>query len=430
MALVQQRSDIDVRDLVRPDRVHRRLYTDPAIFDAEMHGIFEHTWVFVGHASEIPEPGDYKTTYIGRNPVIMVRDRDHQIHVLMNRCMHRGALVCREERGNTSAFRCSYHGWTYNNRGELVVVTSRGGYGPDFEQDKLGLIRAPLVEDYRGFVFASLDPDVMPLSDHLGRAKHYLDLGLDLSPTGEIAARSGAQRYGYPANWKFQIENWTDHYHAAIVHETAFAISARGGARSPRAPDPVTGEYAEQDTGWVTSLPHGINTEKTRGGAGLKTFAGGSLPGGEAYLEQLVASRGTERANELLSADIQVMIFPNFFIQPRRQHFRVLRPVAVDHTEIWAYPYTLKGAPDEYNHRMVEDVAWWASAAGFGQPDDLEQFVRCQEGLQVTAAEWVLFNRAMHLEEQLPEGEIKGESETTMRGIYREWARLMERYVR
>jgi len=70
-------------------------------------------------------------------------------------------------------------------------------------------------------------------------------------------------------------------------------------------------------------------------------------------------------------------------------------------------------------------VAWWASAAGFGQPDDLEQFVRCQEGLQVTAAEWVLFNRGMHLEEQWPEGEIRGESETTHRGIYREWKRLM-----
>jgi phenylpropionate dioxygenase-like ring-hydroxylating dioxygenase large terminal subunit len=429
MTLAQQRADIDVRDLVRGDRVHRRLYTDPAIFDAEMHAIFEHTWVFIGHASEVPEAGDYKTTYIGRNPVVMVRDRDAQIQVLMNRCMHRGALICREERGNTSGFRCSYHGWTYNTRGELVVVTSRSGYGPELEQEKLGLIRAPLVEDYRGFVFASLDPGVMPLTDHLGAAKRYLDLGLDLSPSGEIAARSGAQRYGYPANWKFQIENWTDHYHAAIVHETAFAISGRGGARSPRVPDPVTGEYAERDTGWVTSLPHGINTEKTRGAAGLKTFAGAALPGGDVYLEQLVARRGAERANELVSADIQIMIFPNFFIQPRRQHFRVLRPVAVDRTEIWAYPYTLTGVPDEYNQKMVEDVAWWASAAGFGQPDDLEQFVRCQEGLQVTAAEWVLINRAMHLEENLPGGEIKGESETTMRGIYREWARLMERHL-
>jgi hypothetical protein len=97
----------------------------------------------------------------------------------------------------------------------------------------------------------------------------------------------------------------------------------------------------------------------------------------------------------------------------------------VDRTEIWAYPYTLKGAPEELNRRMVEDVAWWASAAGFGQPDDLEQFVRMQAGLQVEAAEWVLFNRAMHLEEELPHGEIRGESETTMRGIYREWKRLM-----
>src|SRR2546427_6090454 len=133
MAIATRETAFDLDALVKEDRVHRRLYTDPAIFEAEMRLIFEQTWVFVGHDSEIAQPGDFKTTYIGRNPVIMSRDRDGQIHVLMNRCMHRGAVVCREERGNTSAFRCSYHGWTYNSRGELVVVTSRGGYAPDFD---------------------------------------------------------------------------------------------------------------------------------------------------------------------------------------------------------------------------------------------------------------------------------------------------------
>lgn len=424
MAIETRTSALDVDELVRDDRVHRRLYTDPAVFEAEMRLIFDRTWVFIGHDSEIPRPGDYKTTYMGRNPVIMSRDRDGQIHVLMNRCMHRGAVVCRETRGNASTFRCSYHGWTYNSRGDLVVVTARGGYGPDFDQDSLGLIKAPRVESYRGFVFASLDPEIEGLHEHLGRARHYFDLGLDLAPDGEIEVRSGVQRYTFPANWKFQIENWTDHYHAAVVHESAFSL--RGRRSGPVAPDPTTGEFAEPDTGWVTSMPHGINTEKTRGpGQALRSLSGGAVPGAEEYLRRLTGRRGAQRVQELLSANIQMMAFPNFFIQPNRQHFRVVRPVAVDRTEIWAYPYTLKGAPDEFNAKMVDDLAWWASAAGFGQPDDLEQFVRCQEGLQVAAAEWVLFSRGMHDEELLPEGEIRGQAETTHRGIYREWRRLM-----
>jgi phenylpropionate dioxygenase-like ring-hydroxylating dioxygenase large terminal subunit len=423
LTAVATKPAIDVDHLVRPDRVHRTIYTDPAIFEAEMRLIYERTWVFIGHESEVAQPGDYKTTWMGRNPVIMCRDKNGEIFVLMNRCMHRGALVCREERGNSTAFRCSYHGWTYNNRGELAVVTSRTGYGPDFDQRALGLIRAARVESYRGFVFASLNPDLLPLDQHLGPARYYLDLGLDAAPEGEIEVRSGAQRYAYPANWKFQIENWTDHYHAAIVHETAFNLRGRRFGRG--APDPVTGDYADRDTGWVTSMPHGINSEKTRGGRTGASFGGSSLPGWDEYTRILTERRGNDRVAELLGADLQLMVFPSFFIQPRRQHFRVLRPVAVDRTEIWAYPYTLKGAPDELNHKMVEDVAWWASAAGFGQPDDLEQFVRMQAGLQVEAAEWVLFNRGMHLEEELPNGEIRGESETTMRGIYREWKRLM-----
>ena len=425
MAIETRHPSLDVDELVRTDRVHRRLYTDPTIFEAEMRLIFEHTWVFVGHDSEIPRSGDFKTTYMGRNPVIMTRDKAGQIHVLMNRCMHRGAVVCREERGNASTFRCSYHGWTYDSRGNLVVVTARGGYGLDFDQESLGLLEAPRVERYRGFVFASLDPTITGLDEHLGRARHYLDLGLDLAPDGEIEVQSGAQRYTFPANWKFQIENWTDHYHAAVVHESAFSL--RGRRSGPRAPDPITGELAEPDTGWVTSMPHGINTEKTRGaGQVLRSLSGGAMPGAEAFMRQLTGRRGAERAQELIGTNIQLMAFPNFFIQPNRQHFRVVRPVAVDRTEVLAYPYTLKGAPDEFNARMVDDVAWWASAAGFGQPDDLEQFVRCQEGLQVSGAEWVLFNRGLHEEELLPEGEIRGQSETTHRGIYREWRRLMQ----
>ena len=97
---------LNLDDLVREDRVHRRVYTDPAIFEEELRRIFGRIWVFVGHESEVPYPGDYRTTLIGRQPVILSRHSDGQVYVLYNRCMHRGALVCREEAGNSKHFRC------------------------------------------------------------------------------------------------------------------------------------------------------------------------------------------------------------------------------------------------------------------------------------------------------------------------------------
>src|SRR5882672_4863181 len=106
-------TDAELRDLVHPNRVHRAIYTDPAIFDLEMERIFGHAWVFVGHESEVKQPHDYITTQIGREPVILTRDGEGKIHVIANRCAHRGLAVCAAEHGNARHFRCPYHGWTY-----------------------------------------------------------------------------------------------------------------------------------------------------------------------------------------------------------------------------------------------------------------------------------------------------------------------------
>jgi len=113
---------IDYRAAVRDDRVHGRLYVDPAVFGEEMERIFVRGWAFVGHESEIPEPGDWVTRRIGREPVIFVRDREGTAHVLANRCAHRGTTLCWAARGNSRSFVCTYHGWTFALGGELIGV--------------------------------------------------------------------------------------------------------------------------------------------------------------------------------------------------------------------------------------------------------------------------------------------------------------------
>src|SRR5580704_15677641 len=220
-------SQLKLEELVQESRVHRRIYLEQEVFDLEMERIFERNWVFVGHQSEVPAPGDFKTIPIGTQPAIMTRDENGDLHVLMNRCMHRAATVCQEERGNCSAFRCWYHGWTYNHKGELIGLPYANGYGASFDKRKFGLIKAARVEQYRGLVFASLSPEVESLVDYLAGAKYYIDLFMDLSPEGAVEARAGTHKYGYDGNWKFQMENGVDGYHPNFVHQGFFEVQGK-----------------------------------------------------------------------------------------------------------------------------------------------------------------------------------------------------------
>ena len=110
-------------NMVEADRVHRRCYTDPEVFDAEIANIFEKTWIYVGHESQVKKPGDYYTMQIGRQPMVMVRGKDGKVNVLYNRCPHRGALLCSDYSGNTGAtFKCPYHAWRFNLDGSLLKI--------------------------------------------------------------------------------------------------------------------------------------------------------------------------------------------------------------------------------------------------------------------------------------------------------------------
>ena len=218
---------LNLDELVQEHRVHRKIYTEPEIFALEMERIFERGWVFLGHESEVAQVGDYKTVRFGSQPAIMTRDEDGAIHVIMNRCMHRGATICQQERGNANYFRCWYHGWTYSSRGELIGLPYPGGYGSHFDRGKFALIKAARVATYRGLVFASLTPEVEELPDYLGAAKYYLDLFMDLSPEGAVEARAGTHKYGYDGNWKFQMENGVDGYHANFVHQSFFEVQGK-----------------------------------------------------------------------------------------------------------------------------------------------------------------------------------------------------------
>jgi anthranilate 1,2-dioxygenase large subunit len=216
-------------------RIPYHLFTDPAIYRREQEKIFSGPfWNFVALAAELPKPGDFKATFLGDTPIVVTRDRAGELHAFVNRCAHRGALVCREMRGNRLAYQCVYHQWTYDPAGTLIGVPFRkgingkGGYDESFDPAEHGL-QTLAVAEYRGLIFACADSSVEPLLEYLGD---------DMTPWidrifGKEIVVLGYTRQEVGANWKLYAENVRDPYHASLLHlfHTTFGIyrSSMGG---------------------------------------------------------------------------------------------------------------------------------------------------------------------------------------------------------
>src|SRR5262245_8822035 len=198
-------------------RVQRQAFLDPEVFAAERERIFDRSWLYLGHESELASAGDFRLRELGTRRVIFVRGKDRRVRALLNSCTHRGAEVCRERAGNANSFQCFYHGWTYGNDGRLIGVPGDEAYAPGFAREQLGLREAPRLEAHRGFWFVSFDPEIVSLPEYLAGATEYLDLIADQSEIG-MEILGGTQSYAINANWKLLVENSYDGYHAQIAH--------------------------------------------------------------------------------------------------------------------------------------------------------------------------------------------------------------------
>jgi phenylpropionate dioxygenase-like ring-hydroxylating dioxygenase large terminal subunit len=417
--------------LVRPDGlVHRSLYTDPAIFDLEMVRIFGGTWVFLVHETEIPNANDFKCVNIGKRPVIVTRTPEGEIRALLNRCTHRGTLVCAEHQGNAKHFQCPYHGWSFSSRGELLTVTYADGYGPGFDKAAHNLGRFPRVESYRGYVFGSLNPDVEPLTEWIGPAKNMLDWSIDrLSTPGARVVRSSTMVYH--GNWKLQNDNNGDMYHVPYTHKSVGVMTnERHGAG--KGLDHFRGD---RNPMYVAYYGHGHKCIDQRPSIASVWDRARPVPGRETYAGALEERLGRDKAREYLDmtgrAGINLILYPNLLIAGAGS-FNVFEPVAFDKTIVHSYGVMLEDAPAEVNalkSRFLEDFA------GFGYRDDNEIFERIQQGLaNIPEMEWVDFSKGLGTEREVvnADGSITGNvsDETGIRGAYTWWKELMRRDVR
>jgi phenylpropionate dioxygenase-like ring-hydroxylating dioxygenase large terminal subunit len=410
---------MNVDELVQPERgrVHARIYTDPEIFNEEIRRIFFKTWVYVGHESELPEAGSYKTTYIGSVPLILTRDDAGEIHVLVNRCVHRGATVCQSERGTATHFRCEYHAWTYNPKGDLIGVSRPDGYSAqELAAFPTGLAKAPRVDTCAGLIFASFSAEGRSLSDHLGNAKPYLENWAALSPTGKLDVSGGVWRHTYRGNWKLQLEGSNEGYHPDFLHRIVGLMNQRYGTVR-RVGSFATSEAAGLDLGNGHSLME-------------HPPAAGEFKGADAaYVAQLAQRVGPEKADHLVRQTWRMQLFPNLAIST--EQVRVIRPVSVDETEVLQFHVRLPDASETINDNRVRKHREFGGPSGYGSPDDLEMFERIQEGCRSMqwegALPWVWFSRGLDAEVDVGNGVRRGHtsSEIEQRAIYYEYVRLM-----
>ena len=421
-----------IASLIEPGRVHRDVYTDPDIFEFEMERIFGRAWLFVGHMSQVPQAGDFVTTELGRQPVIMTRHRDGSVHVLLNRCTHRGAKVVNERKGHSPRLTCCYHGWTFDTDGRLVTVPVPEGCAADFDNSAFGLARAPRVGEYRGFVFASLSPKGPSFEDHIGPMKRNIDDLVDRAPDGTLALDAGMHRYVYNGNWKLQVENVLDSYHVPFGH--ASTVNKQGQQFARREGDQKGATVVEADKkqtaaswkdrkSYITGNGHGW-TSNTTLDEGKR-----SSPAYDAYKQALAEKVGAARAAEILTPRLHnSLIYPNMSIMGLNIHVRVIKPVAVDRTEVTIYPIRLVGAPDAMNFGNIRLLNVTHSASSFVQTDDLESFVRAQKGLRSLGTDWVDISRGLGDEE--PDRELNATRalathEMVVRAQYKAWTGYM-----
>jgi phenylpropionate dioxygenase-like ring-hydroxylating dioxygenase large terminal subunit len=421
--------------LVEPARLHRSIYTDEEVFELEMERIWCRAWIFIGHESQVPEPGDYFTTNINhRVPVVMTRDRKGEINVLHNRCAHKGAKLVDTREGNARAFRCCYHGWTFNTDGSLLKIPNEGGYegtGFDVKDPCNNMQKVAQFESYRGFVFATLDPDMPDLTTWMGGAIDCLDNLCDRAPEGEVEVAGGVLRYEHDCNWKLFLENLNDTMHPMVTHQSVVQAAEDYIATLPE-------DAADKRTEAEIIPPFGASYEKFED-SGITGFEyGHHYDGGKtsihadysvipAYGKAMEDAYGEERTREIFSFNTHnTLYYPSLTIKTAIQNIRVVRPISVNRCVVETWSFRLKGAPDEMLQRTLLYSRLINSSASMVGPDDLEAYMRIQEGLQSPGSDWVEMYRQFGRDEKLEDRTVGGgTSDLDMRTQYGAWRNYM-----
>jgi phenylpropionate dioxygenase-like ring-hydroxylating dioxygenase large terminal subunit len=406
-------------------QVNREVFVSPDILENEQRAIFDKCWTYVGHASEVKNPGDFRTRQVAGRPVIFCRDRAGTVRALFNVCRHRGALVCREREGNTRQFYCIYHGWTYNTDGSIKAIPGDDAYPPGFDKQGKGLVPVARLEHYKDFYFANFDKDAIDLPTYLAGAKDYIDLVVDQSPSGRMEIISGTQEYDIKANWKLLVENSVDDYHLVTTHSTWLNYMRNSGVNVT----PAKGHMLPTK-GFGLDLGNGHLTTDNPNYRGRPVAKWISVYGEEAKADidairaELVARLGEARAARVADTNRNLCIFPNLVINDGSSvTVRHFTPVAPDLMHVTAWALGPVEETEAQRARRLHAFLTFYGPGGFATPDDVAALELAQKGYAAwREVPWTDLSRGMgNSQEQL------ATDEGHLRVFWRKWSELVER---
>ena len=416
-------------------RIRREIFVSEEIFAQELEQIFARTWLMVGHESQIAKPGDYFVARMGKESVIMSRDRQDKIHVFLNSCMHRGMKVCRYDEGNTAIFTCPYHGWSYGLDGSLVGVPHfKDYYFNELKKEEWGLVEVPKMVNYKGTIWACWDKDAPSFEEYMGGMLMYLDAVLDHRDgrPGGSEVVGGMFKWRFPANWKFGAENQAgDHYHG-ISHRSEVLIgTGPGGPGTERhggAGRNMRGNVA------FTRLGHcsGGGIPVLGGTHGFPPFP--NHPIIQEYYDHVEAEREKNVGKKLLAPAATGNIFPHTALHgwfPRT--IGAWFPHGPMETEGWRWYLVDKDAPEEVKEHLRRYSQQYGGPVGMTETDDMENWNYATEASSGTIARRYDYNYEMGLgHNEIPVEGLEdavfspNTSEQNPRWMYKRWAEMME----
>lgn len=418
-------------------RVHPDVFTDPDLFALEQRFIFERTWGFLGLESQLPAPNDFLVSYLGNQPILVMRDRAGQLGAFLNVCRHKGALLSRLESGNKRYHTCAYHGWSYDSAGKIVDIkdNATGGYTEAFRRDQHDLVPLARFATYKGLMFGSLHADVPELDAFLGELRWFLDCALEQGPNG-MEFVPGRIMFEYAGNWKAQMDNGTDAYHLTSTHTSFMDVQMRRA-------DKVSGNQVARQFDWRKRFSQEAGTFNFEHGHCLIWLNQAQPENRPIYprIGEIAARVGEDKAQWMLKGR-NLTVFPNMQIADATSlNIRTFRPLTVDRTEVRYYCLAPVGEPPEQRAWRLRQFEDFFNVSGFATPDDAVVYEDLQRGLIAKQIGWMQgMARGMDGLVQGPnalaqslgmrpvasqQGAFDVQSETFTHATYREWARLM-----
>ena len=455
-----------VRSLVNTEKglISRETFVSDELYQQELEQVFARTWLFIGHTSQVPNPNDFWVSRMGEESVVLTRDRQGQVHVLLNTCRHRGMKVVRYDRGNAPVFSCPYHGWSYSTDGSLVSVPGEligvphfaSSYHGELKKEDWGLIPVPKMHIYKGSVWACWDKDAPEWDEYMGDMKIYLDMlleGTNGDPEGRVAI-PGVHKWVAPHDWKFGVENFIgDTYHGITTHRSAniSGYGPRGVGGGKDYLSDATPVLTERHISLSFPQGHGVLSSlapEDWGRDDTMVIDDNPNPVVDQYFKQAYAERVRRNGGygPTRSGGVPSSVFPNMSFGGGgggAVTIAVWHPAGPRQCEIWRWYLIDKDVPQSMRSLWRDESIIGSGPVGRIEKDDAENWVYATDASKGLIARRYPYNYEMGLGHSYERPDFPGAriqditasiqrrgslrmSEENQRGFYRRWAELMD----